>query len=323
MAMIDRDILNLLLPWLGEQDVAGVERIDGGYVNDVYRVEATSGPFALRVYSPLTTREMACEEHALLKRVAAQMPEAPAPIPAPGVESDCPTLVGGASLSLFVEGRRPDRRDAAHRVEAARTLGRLHAVLAGLDDVPPRASLPALADLDWRRNRLWSWPAGKQIVIREAGEDAMATIDAGLAECASELARLAKHGWGRMPIHGDYYEGNLLMSGGRITGVVDWDEFRVDWRAWEISNAVWSFCRNAASDEFDRDAARAFLAAYEENGQPLLASERAETVTLIRLTRLWEALYTVGEAQRGGCPDWAYFAANLRAFGGQRGMDPI
>jgi Ser/Thr protein kinase RdoA (MazF antagonist) len=317
------ELIARLSPWLGASEILSIEPVEGGYVNKVYRVEARDGLFALRVYSPLTTPEMACAEHALLARVAAHMPEVPAPIPAPALNTDCPTLVSRASLSPFIDGHLPDRTNTAHRVEAARTLGRLHTVLASLDGVPSRASHPALADLNWHENRLWEWPAGRRIVVREAGEDAAAMIEDGLAKCETELARLARQGWARMPVHGDYYEGNLILAGGRIRGVVDWDEFRVDWRAWEASNALWSFCRNAASDGFDRDATRSFLAAYEESGQRLLDSERTEMVTLIRLTRLWEALYTVGEAQRGGTPDWAYFAANLRAFETLRAVAPI
>ena len=118
-----------------------------------------------------------------------------------------------------------------------------------------------MVSLNWHENRLWNWTDGKEDLARKVGASTAATIDAGLADCRRELSRLAEHGWPVMPLHGDYYEENLLIGGRTVTGIVDWDEFRVDWRAWEVSNALWSFCRNAHSDDFDRSAGDRFLAA--------------------------------------------------------------
>ena len=84
-------------------EVEEIHRLEGGYLNDVYRVDATSGPFALRVYSPLTTEAMACAEHELVLRVAGKLATVPAPIRSDHRSAACPTLVNGAALTLFVE----------------------------------------------------------------------------------------------------------------------------------------------------------------------------------------------------------------------------
>ena len=42
---------------------------------------------------------------------------------------------------------------------------------------------------------------------------------------------------------------------------------------------------------------------------------------LLRATRLWEALYVLGEIQRGVGADWEYFEMNVAAIEGLRGFE--
>jgi aminoglycoside phosphotransferase (APT) family kinase protein len=51
--------------------------------------------------------------------------------------------------------------------------------------------------------------------------------DADLADVAALHARLAPHRTPQSVMHGDFWAGNLLMRGGRVLGVVDWEHARL------------------------------------------------------------------------------------------------
>ena len=117
-----------------------------------------------------------------------------------------------------------------------------------------------------------------------------------------------------IPIHNDYFEDNLLYRDGRIVGVVDWDEARLDWRAWDIANATWSFSRVVGEHRMDASIARAFLADYEAAGGEVTNDERGVLLPLIRARLLWETLYELGRGCRGAMTDWEYLYGNLAAL---------
>ncbi|HLI41141.1 MAG TPA: phosphotransferase [Streptosporangiaceae bacterium] len=50
--------------------------------------------------------------------------------------------------------------------------------------------------------------------------------EADLADLAALRARLAVHQTPRCLVHGDFWPGNLLVGGGRVLGVVDWEHAR-------------------------------------------------------------------------------------------------
>ena len=119
-------------------------RLEGGDVNDLYRVDIDGRGYVLRVAEPLTTAAMVRWEHALVSRVAPLVPEVLAPLRTP--EGATFVEVDGriASMAAFVEGRRGDRLSASDRDAAARTLGRLHAALGEAGPVDERDGYPAL-----------------------------------------------------------------------------------------------------------------------------------------------------------------------------------
>ena len=43
-------------------------------------------------------------------------------------------------------------------------------------------------------------------------------------------------------IHGDYFRGKLCR-GTDVVGLVDFEEARVDWLAFDLASAVWEFCK--------------------------------------------------------------------------------
>lgn len=89
----------------------------------------------------------------------------------------------------------------------------------------------------------------------------------------------------------------------------------MDWRAWETSNSVWAFCRDESRTMVDRELASRFLDGYERAGGEVLPAELAAFGPLMRAARLREALYVLGEMQRGVGTDWEYFEMCVEAMG--------
>ncbi|MPZ99878.1 MAG: phosphotransferase [Dehalococcoidia bacterium] len=314
----------LLDRWFPRGGVRLVRRLDGGYLNNVFRVETeVGGAYALRVAVPETTPDMVAWEHRLVTHLGRHVPEVVAPLPSP--EGGTRIVHGRRVTSLypFVQGGPADRRDPKHRTAAAATLACIHRAAESAPVLAPRPGHPALDDLQWRENRWWSWqrmqqdPPGQIPENRPGDLDVPAVLNAvagHLDVLPRELRRIAQVEWPRHPLHGDYYEGNMRMQAGRVLGVFDWDECRLDWRACEVGDAAWLFARNAESDDVDRGVFDDFVAAYQDAGGELTAAERALLPLLIRARRLWEALYGLGEPARGREVDWDYLAANLRAL---------
>jgi Ser/Thr protein kinase RdoA (MazF antagonist) len=328
-----RELLEHWFPGLG---VRRLGRLEGGYVNDVFRVEC-GGEYVLRICVPETRLEMVLWEHDLLDYLGPRVPEVPAPVPA----ADGATAVEWdgriASLFPYVEGHRPVRMRRQHRIAAAHTLARIHRAAASFGRAMERPGHSRWWRLDWRENRWWHWSRAHSALARAASE-APGDLDPSLGEIAGVLERhlavlpkaVEELRWRRLPehaIHGDYHEGNLGVVDDHVVGVFDWDEARLDWRACELADATWAFCRNPWNDDFDRDAAGDFLAAYRDAGGEVTDAERGVLVLLMRARRLWEALYAVGEwslhGKDGDEADWYYLAANARALDHLEGIEAL
>lgn len=87
---------------------------------------------------------------------------------------------------------------------------------------------------------------------------------------------------GRLPIHGDYYGGNLLIADGRIAGVLDWAEARLEHHAQEVSWAAWEFCQNSSGDDLIDDEAARFLRRYKDADGPAPVSPPFDPTPWIR-----------------------------------------
>lgn len=92
-----------------------------------------------------------------------------------------------------------------------------------------------------------------------------------------------------VPIHGDFYGGNLIASHDRIEGVIDWWDARLGHQVQEVAWAAWEFCQNERGDDLvDADAA-AFLDRYVEGGGPAPVAPPFDPIPWIRLRVRWEA----------------------------------
>ncbi len=93
-----------------------------------------------------------------------------------------------------------------------------------------------------------------------------------IAETRRALHASAARRLPEVVIHSDYHPGNLKFEGHEISGLVDFDWSKIDWRAFDVGLAVWYFCvswAGSADGRLRQSEARAFLAAYQRT---LLAS---------------------------------------------------
>jgi Ser/Thr protein kinase RdoA (MazF antagonist) len=215
-------------------------RLEGGYANDVSQIEADGVPYVLRVKHPPVIRESLVWEHELLRRVRLDI------VPEPIRADDGSTFFAhdGRAVSLFpyVPGRPAVPTDGP---AVAAALGQFHAAAAKLG-VEQRPTVRPLAEIEWPPARLPDHLVDRLPTLEAARRWAMAWT----GEANTPTA----------PIHGDFFPGNVLVDGGRVTALLDWEEARLDWPAIDLAAGVWHFgWRDGEAD--DR-----FLAAYADAG---------------------------------------------------------
>ncbi|MCH7697334.1 MAG: phosphotransferase [Chloroflexi bacterium] len=310
--------------WGELHDANEFARLGGGELKDVYRIDADGGPYALRIYTPDVSPEDVASELELVAPFAERLPEVPAAIRTDRGELQAAEGGRVAVLTTFVEGEKPDRQNPQHRRAGAEMLARLHSVAASIETPAPRPGFPARGDLDWEQTRWWSWHDIERYLEEHDLDELGGTDAAGLHRrligevvvLPDALDQLARRGLPTMPIHNDYWEGNLIERDGRIVGIVDWDECAVDWRAIEVVDAACSFGRGELGYEFDPAAAREFVELYVDCGGEILSEERQALLPLRLIRLVWETLYELGRACQGYSLDQPYLWGNLTSLDG-------
>jgi Ser/Thr protein kinase RdoA (MazF antagonist) len=273
----------------------------GGEACAVFRIE-TPEPLVVRLTPPGRGRADLAWAYAIAAQFARLVPEVVAPRPTR--DGRLVVAAGDQALSVWpaVPGRHIDRDDPAGRAAAARLLAALHRAAGELPvgcrpppqpapgNVDPRAA--AVPDADRH---------GTDLSDVEDGE-----LSAALRQWRSEP------GWPAGPVHGDFYRANLLWHAGRITGLIDWDEVRVDRFAGELAWSTWEFAKAATGDRLLADRADDFLRTYERAGGPPYPA--GMIIPLIRERLRIEIDRSRTAAATGGYFDPDYEAAEVRAF---------
>jgi aminoglycoside phosphotransferase (APT) family kinase protein len=113
-------------------------------------------------------------------------------------------------------------------------------------------------------------------------------------------------------VHGDYYRGNLLVDGGYIVGLVDWDEARVDNYVTEFAWSMWEFAKSPDGTTMLADRADRFAEVYRQVGGRSITID--EAIPWIR-DRLAAEIERSRERRDAGLPaDEAYEAAEIEAL---------
>jgi Ser/Thr protein kinase RdoA (MazF antagonist) len=266
--------------------------LEGGHKNTLLRC----GDVVLRLEE--RDPESVAWEHELTAFLSHDVPEVVTPLRALDGSTFMETNGVVVSVLPFVAGTPLDREDGEQRLEVARLLARVHWV--GRVWRRPRPDRPAFADLDLETNAWWDVRIVEMPpVLARAYERSRAWIYA-----APWLARAA--------VHGDLYRGNLRVRDGRIQGILDWEDARVDWPAWELANATWEVCKDEPHDRLDPERAARFLDAYAEAEGP---GELGPFDDLLRLRLVADSLYSLTNAARGEPWSPAYVEHLVRALG--------
>ncbi|WP_270889540.1 phosphotransferase enzyme family protein [Pedococcus sp. 5OH_020] len=270
-------------------------RLTGGYANDVLRVDQDGhAPVVLHIKRPPSSAASMDWEHRLVRAVSTELPEALAPRPA---------LDGS---TWFWHNNRPvwlvpwaDGVPAAHadRHAVAVEVGRLHSCGVRVSKRPDhrrllQLPLPAVGPYPSE------FDAWQPLIHHERGK----------------LGRLVE--WidrDRRPMtgltHNDIFAGNVLVRGGRVSAVLDWEEAELDWLVWDLASAMLSFC-SSQGGELNRDVMNDFVRAYRAAGGPVPPEEDDLLVPLARTRLLLEVL----RAPYDRHPQWDRQLASLRAF---------
>jgi homoserine kinase type II len=296
----------------GVRRVVVRRRLEGGYANDLYDVDTDRGRLVVRVIRRPFDRRGPEWETRIVRALAPQVPEVVAPLPTR--EGSTVFAHGDDAVVVlpFVDGVPADPDDHAHRAEAAALLGRFHAASRSLEPQqrPGATRLGALRSTIADGSYFAAIGPTARPLPPEL-ERRRREIEAGRAwmlELVEELART--RGLDDGLIHGDYFRGNVLVGDGKAVGLVDFEEARLDWRAADLANAVWEFCKDADMATLNAADAHEFVGAYRAAGGTVPAAEDDLLVPLIRVRRLLELL----RAPYDRHVDWDYQRQNLDAF---------
>lgn len=262
----------------------GAVRLEGGEQSAAFRC----GDVVVRVGPTWRTDDELRWTNEVALAAAEEVGEAVAPLLRPDGSTVVRIDDRPVSLWPFVAGSTIDDWDGDEDDQAADLLARVHRALARRpwprkpESPAPTAPTPDLEDRD-----LDTW-----------------------------LALFDRDHPATQALHGDFYPGNTLADGGRIVGLIDWDEAllgpperELAWAAWEWGDGL---------DALDLSAALEFVDVYRAAGGP---ARRIREHDLRQLVRQRLRLEVACERARPSY-DPEYEARQLRAFHALRVPSP-
>ena len=258
-----------------------LEGIEEGVSNTNFKVETTTGLYALTLF------EAATPEDGLpwFMDYTLYLDRKGYPAPGPALMRDGASLgrINGKSCALikWLPGRWPRNPDVRHAASAGEFLARLHLVGGDFPQV--------------RKNSMGidAWPGLIERCEPKASHSARA--EAILEDFRRELAFLQDRWPADLPrgaIHADYFTDNVLMDeDGRVTGVIDYYYACTDFYAYDLAVALnaWGFTPGGqAMPAMIKAFANAYMAVRplsdaEIAALPLFARGSAVRFTLTRL----------------------------------------
>lgn len=276
------ELTELLGAWaIGE--VRAVEPVGRGTNNPTYFVEAAGGRFVLRV--SMGTAERLAFEHAVCGQLGGLPFEIPVPVATIDGRSWAEAGVGGrARLTRAIPGEHPSRDSVVQAEVCGRALAQLDIALGELaaEDLPPMPEWNA--DFTTVHPRVRSLSQFFELLPvdgRDAARELFDRVVKTFQDC--DLPRQV--------IHADFGVSNILMSGNRVTGILDLEFACPGYRAMDLATGLWSFSRDERTTEAFR---RGYLA-----GLPLTDEELAALPDLQRLREATGLVHRVGRHQDG------------------------
>lgn len=287
MRNVQPDLAVVLSAWrLGDPvHVAAPER---GTNNWMRVVDLPGRRLVVRLYQNLDDARVAAE-HALLAFLAdRRLPFAvPTPVPTGDGRTWVATPYGPAAVFTWIEGVRPEPTpDALARIGAA--LGHLDVAFAATPD--------ALVPYDWRRALAETHPDAGDLatMCRElAGEghdDLLAGLPAIDAACAALRDEVPVQ-----VIHQDMGLSNVLMHGGEVAGLLDFEIAGTDLRIKDVTGAL---TQTGCLDVDDIGRAAALVRGYHDV-VGLTETELTALPALLRFRAAAGLVWRYGRYRRG------------------------
>ena len=312
-ALTPDDALAVAASFGVDVDGAHAVALDGGYSNEIVRIDARAGRYVVRRYGRLhVTRGAVAFEHAVAAHAAARMPEIAAPLR----DYEGRTIVdapGGGIAAVFpyVDGvtGRTDRETAR---AAARVLARFHRAMHDVHIASGMRSTRFLGILPWLRERFNRFAADR-LVARALDWSALVAATGGAA------ARIVPRATA-LPIvivHGDPNPANVVSAEpGDVRALLDFDFLHETERVYDLGAFLDEFARANDDAPLDLTAIAPLLSAYAEEA-PLTSGEREvipESMLRHAATLVWYVATRHGErvpGDVGGAPRYAARVAEI------------
>jgi homoserine kinase type II len=223
-----------------------------GMSNESYYVSSAAGAHVLRVHAAKPLQGIRFEHEVVRRLIDAELPfHVPQPLPTLRGDTVALDVDSARQCALFrrIPGETPEDADPAVVARAAEAFARLDLALADIErtDVPApifsgdlRAMHPAVTDLAQLDDLVG--PRGREMVERAA--ESAGPIYASLP---TQL------------IHGDFSFGNVLVSRGRVRGIVDFEHSGRDVRAMELAAGLASAIARPSRESLWRPLLRGYL----------------------------------------------------------------
>jgi aminoglycoside phosphotransferase (APT) family kinase protein len=115
-----------------------------------------------------------------------------------------------------------------------------------------------------------------------------------------------------VPLHGDFYHGNVIVRDEKIAALVDWDEAftgpperELAWASWEWSDA---------REEYDVTHCLEFVSAYASAGGPAGPMDERTIAAFVRARLRWEISYNRALREGDGGFDPEYLDEITEAY---------
>lgn len=241
--------------------------ITAGIENTNYFVTTDAGRFVLTLFERLPAEDLPFYLN-LMAHLAKAGCEVPMPMP--DRTGALFSILNGkpAALVQRVEGAASEPPSAEHCAAVGKALGRIHL-----------ASTSYRARLANRRGPAWWRQAARALRPYLTPSQNQLLQD--------ELAFQSVFGKVRLPkaaIHADLFCDNVLFSGDRVVGIIDFGFAATDYLAYDVAITVNDWC-DRGDGSLDIDRVRALLRAYDAV-RPFVAEEREQWPALLRAAAL-------------------------------------
>lgn len=296
---------------------ASLRRTDSGINNLLYLVEADGMRYVLRAYRDSTSFGRPAYEHGLLGVVGSR--DLPFLVPEVVRTKSGETLVSfdGLEVSLYREipGVSPERGSLRDVESCGVALGRLDIALSEVEPPKNCEPRPVFGDLD----RVGSTATDASLV-----PDRLPIPD----ESKESLRRLFEDVRGLIPglharlphqiVHSDPSYGNVLMSGGNVAGILDFEFAAPDLRVLDLASGLDTFCLYESRNELVWPLVRSFSRGYLREVE--LTPPEIEAIPILLIIRQTTMLlHAISKGDSSEIPSRCENVLRLRDWIGRNG----